>query len=70
LETAEQHYQAALKINPQHLGALEYYGELLIFKNDVAGAQALLSRLQRACPSGCEELHDLQKSMADLKAKR
>ena len=70
LQTAEQHYQAALKINPQHLGALEYYGELLILKNDEAGAQALLSRLERACPSGCEELRDLQKSMADFKAKK
>jgi len=70
LQTAEQHYQSALKINPQHLGALEYYGELLILKNDVAGAQALLTRLEKACPSGCEELRDLQKSMADFKAKK
>lgn len=70
LQAAEQHYQAALKINPQHLGALEYYGELFLLKNDVAGAESLLKRLESACPSGCEELRDLQKSMADFKAKK
>jgi Flp pilus assembly protein TadD len=70
LVSAEQHYQAALRINPLHLGALEYYGELFLLKNDVSGAQTLLERLERACPSGCEELRDLQKSMADFKAKK
>ena len=70
LQTAEQHYQSALKINPVHLGALEYYGELFLLKNDVPGAQNMLTRLEKACPSGCEELRDLQKSMADFKAKK
>jgi Flp pilus assembly protein TadD len=69
LAMAEQHYQAALKVNPMHLGALEYYGELLLLKNNLPGAQALLKRLEKACTSGCEELSDLQKSIAEFKAK-
>ena len=69
LAMAEAHYQAALKINPMHLGALEYYGELLLLKNDLPGAQALLKRLEKACTSGCEELSDLQKSITAFKAK-
>lgn len=70
LAMAEGHYQAALKINPMHLGALEYYGELLLLKNDLPGAQALLKRLEKACTSGCEELSDLQKSITAFKAKK
>jgi len=70
LAMAEAHYQAALKINPMHLGALEYYGELLLLKNDLPGAQALLKRLEKACTSGCEELSDLQKSITAFKAKK
>lgn len=67
---AERHYQAALEKNPMHLGALEYYGELFLLKNDLPGAEALLRRLEKACTSGCEELSDLQKSIAEFKAKK
>ncbi|MEY3352531.1 MAG: hypothetical protein RL533_840, partial [Pseudomonadota bacterium] len=38
LAAAERYYQAALKIDPKHRGALEYYGELFLMKNDLAGA--------------------------------
>ena len=69
LVMAERHYQAALEKNPIHLGALEYYGELFLLKKDMPSAQNMLTRLERACPSGCEELSDLQKSIADFKAK-
>jgi hypothetical protein len=68
--TAEQHYQAALEKNPMHLGALEYYGELLLLKNDLPGAQSLLRRLEKICTSGCEELRDLQKSVANFQSKK
>ena len=70
LVMAERHYQTALKKNPMHLGALEYYGELLLLKNDLPGAEALLKRLEKACTSGCEELSDLQKSISEFKAKK
>jgi hypothetical protein len=70
LVMAETHYQAALEKNPMHLGALEYYGELLLLKNNLPGAEALLKRLEKACTSGCEELSDLQKSITAFKAKK
>ena len=69
LVMAEGHYQAALEKNPMHLGALEYYGELLLLKNNLPGAEALLKRLEKACTAGCEELSDLQKSITAFKAK-
>ena len=68
--SAEEHYKAALVINPMHLGALEYYGELLLMKKDVVGAEAMLQRLESACPQGCEELRDLQKSLVNFKDPR
>ena len=70
LSLAEQHYQSALGKDPKHRGALEYYGELLLLKNDLPGAEALLQRLEKACFFGCEELRDLRKSVADFKAKK
>ena len=69
LVMAERHYQTALEKNPMHLGALEYYGELLLLKKDLPGAEALFKRLEKACPSGCEELSDLKKSIAEFKSK-
>jgi len=70
LPGAEKHYQMALDKDPKHRGALEYYGELMLMKNDLPGAQALLQRLEKACFFGCEELRDLRKSVADFKAKK
>ena len=40
---AEKYYQAALKIDPRHRGALEYYGKLKLLNNDLPGAEALLA---------------------------
>ena len=70
LLAAEKHYQMALEKDPKHRGALEYYGELLLMKNDLPGAEVLLQRLEKACFFGCEELRDLRKSVADFKAKK
>ncbi len=63
LDRAEKFYQAALRIEPAHLGALAYYGELLLQRNDRDGARAMLARLRNACPAGCEPLVDLQRAM-------
>lgn len=70
LARAEQHDPAALEKNPMHLGALEYYGELLLLKNDLSGAQSMMKPLEKACTADCEELRDLHKSVADFKAKK
>lgn len=68
LVKAETHYQAALTQDPKHRGALEYYGELLLLKKDLSGAQALLARLDKACTFGCEEYRDLKRSIQQYTA--
>lgn len=70
LAASETYYLAALKIEPAHKGALEYYGELLLMKNDLESAEKILARLDKACLFSCEEFRDLKKSIADYKSKR
>jgi len=65
---AEKYYQAALKINPEHRGALEYYGKLKLINNDLPGAEALLGRLDKACTFGCEEYSDLKGAIQKYKS--
>jgi Flp pilus assembly protein TadD len=67
---SEKYYQAALKINPGHRGALEYYGELKLMNNDLPGAEALLARLDKACTFGCEEYSDLKGAIQKYKSKK
>ena len=67
---AEKYYQAALKIDPRHRGALEYYGELKLMNNDLPGAEALLARLSKACIFGCEEYSDLKEAVRKYKSKK
>jgi len=70
LNEAEKYYITALNLDTTHRGALEYYGELLLLKNDLAGAEKLLVRLDKACMFGCEEFQDLKKSIQQYKAKK
>jgi Flp pilus assembly protein TadD len=70
LSGAQRHYDAALKINPHHQGALEYAGELALMKGDVATAETHLATLSRLCSTPCEPLDDLKKAVADHKAGR
>jgi Flp pilus assembly protein TadD len=67
---AEKYYQAALKIDPRHRGALEYYGELKLMNNDLPGAEALLARLSKVCTFGCEEYSDLKEAIQKYKSKK
>jgi Flp pilus assembly protein TadD len=67
---AEKYYQAALKIDPRHRGALEYYGELKLMNNDLSGAEALLARLSKVCTFGCEEYSDLKEAIQKYKSKK
>jgi Flp pilus assembly protein TadD len=70
LASSEKYYQAALKIDPSHRSALEYYGELLLMKKDLPGAEAMLARLDKACLFGCEEYSDLKASIAKYQGKK
>lgn len=70
LVSSEKYYQAALKIDPSHRAALEYYGELLLMKKDLPGAEAMLVRLDKVCLFGCEEYSDLKASIARYQGKK
>ena len=67
LESAETHYKKALELKADHKGALEYYGELKLIQKDLAGAKALMTTLQDACPEGCDELDELHQSIKEYK---
>ena len=57
-------YDRALAIEPDHRGAHEYLGELLLMQGDRSGAERLLARLEALCPQGCEERDDLARAIA------
>jgi Flp pilus assembly protein TadD len=61
LEEAEGWYRAALTIAPNHRGATEYYGELKVLRGDIAGARAMLARLEKSCTYGCPEAEELRR---------
>jgi predicted Zn-dependent protease len=57
---AKEYYQRALAADPEHLGANEYYGELLLTLGDLNGAQERLAVLDEVCYLGCEEYDALE----------
>ncbi len=61
-DDSAQAYLVALKINPNHLGALEYQGELFINTGQMDLAKANLAKLQGLCGT-CEEYEDLDKAL-------
>lgn len=60
METAQNAYENALELNFEHLGALEYQGELFISMGKMEDAERNLKLLGKLCPSGCDELSELQ----------
>ncbi|MDY0883981.1 tetratricopeptide repeat protein [Dongia soli] len=60
------YYLQALKLEPNHLGANEYLGELYLEMNDLPKAQERLRVLKSAC-GDCEEYEDLEEAVADYK---
>lgn len=68
LDGAQRHYDAALKIDPRHRGALEYAGELALMKGQMAVAEERVAALAQACASSCDELAELKKGIERYKA--
>jgi Flp pilus assembly protein TadD len=68
LDASERFYNEALRINPNHRGALEYSGQLYLMKGDLASAEKRLAVLDKACTFGCEEYTDLKKAIERFKA--
>ena len=58
-------YGKALDFDPNHKGAHEYLGELYVMTNNMPKANEHLAILEKLCPSGCEELDDLRKAVAE-----
>jgi len=61
LETAEAYYRQALAAAPDHKGATEYYGELMVERGDLQGAGAMLAKLDGICTFGCAEADELRR---------
>jgi tetratricopeptide (TPR) repeat protein len=57
-------YRKALDFDPDHKGALEYLGELYVETGQMDKAKENVVRLKQLCPSGCEELADLEKAIS------
>ncbi|WP_206427875.1 tetratricopeptide repeat protein [Rhizobium sp. CIAT894] len=62
--TSLTYYTKALELQPDHKAAREYLGELYVETGEMAKAEEQVSSLKQLCPSGCEELEDLQKAIA------
>ena len=59
-EAAHKHYSKALELNPKHLGANEYMGELYLDMGQVGGAEQRLAVLRKICRTSCEEYDELK----------
>ena len=62
-------YRKALDFDPDHKGALEYLGELYVETGQTDKARENVARLRQLCPSGCEELADLEQAISKTAAK-
>jgi tetratricopeptide (TPR) repeat protein len=66
-DVALEYYLTALELDPKHLGANEYLGELYLETDQPELAQERVDVLTEACPSGCEELEELGAALASYK---
>ncbi|WDI30828.1 tetratricopeptide repeat protein [Hyphococcus flavus] len=63
-DKAKSYYASALKLEPDHLGANEYLGELYLELGDVDAARKQLQKLEKICSFGCAEREDLARLIA------
>lgn len=61
LNVAENYYRQALAAAPDHVGATEYYGELMVERGDLIGAKKMLAKLDDVCRYGCAEADELRR---------
>jgi tetratricopeptide (TPR) repeat protein len=67
LEVSLAYYKKALAIDPKHLGAHEYLGELYLMMKDPAKAKTEMATLSTLCGVKCEQYLDLKKAIAAYK---
>lgn len=68
ITAAQKHYDAALRIDPSHRGALAYSGELALMNGNLPTAEQRLARLDKACARKCEEYLNLDDAVRRYKA--
>lgn len=68
LAGSERFYDQALRIDPKHLGTLEYSGELYLMKGELPKAEQRLAALDAACNKTCPEYADLKRAIDRYKA--
>ena len=59
-DDAERYYAVGLEINPNHVGILEYQGELYIETNRLEMAEENLEKLNDLCIFNCTERNELR----------
>jgi tetratricopeptide (TPR) repeat protein len=68
MDESLEYYNKALALNPNHLGANEYLGELYLDMKDVKKAQERLAVLKNACGGTCEEYTELKAKIDQFKS--
>ncbi len=66
MSKAMTYYTKALNLEPNHLGANEYMGELYLEMNELPKAEERLAVLKGAC-GNCEEFEELDGQIRDYK---
>lgn len=61
-------YLEALSLDPEHLGANEYLGELYVETGRIDLARERLAVLERVCGTDCEEYRELAEAIAGAAA--
>ena len=67
LEESKKAYTTALEIDPEHKGALEYFGELYLLINNLEKAEEFYSKLKKLCMFNCKELKKLESAISEYK---
>jgi tetratricopeptide (TPR) repeat protein len=70
IDAALKNYQRALELQPKHLGANEYLGELYLELGELSKAEERLDVLDDACFFGCEEYSELKELIKDYKSRQ
>lgn len=60
-DVAVRYYHEALASAPNHKGATEYYGELLVERGNLVAARRMLAKLDNLCTFGCAEADELRR---------
>ena len=66
-KTALDYYNQALSMEPKHLGANEYLGELYLQVGDLDSAEQQLQVLDDNCSFNCEEYDELKDKIVEYK---